>query len=170
VVTFSQISSFIYLLPCLHQDQFEDGQKQDQHLSDLEGSAKVSFFPKAKQRSFSGGESHSRQHSSSPSWSSDGSRRKKKHRPSTSESESDEPNPGVLSQQSAQHCHNRRVDSAQAEMSGGRRSQSKKAKTPEQRELEEMRARMAALEKENKLQQAQIQAAKKSGKLGKRGT
>jgi hypothetical protein len=55
-------------------------------------------------------------------------------------------------------------------MLGGRRSQRKKAKTPEQCKLEEMRARMAALEKENKLQQAQTQATKKSGKLGKRGS
>jgi hypothetical protein len=45
-------------------------------------------------------------------------------------------------------------------MSSGRRSQVGKAKTPEEKELEEMRARMAALEKENRLQQAQIQAAK----------
>jgi hypothetical protein len=153
----------------LHQDQFENGQKQDLHHSDLEGSAKESYFPKAQQRSSSGGESRSRQRSSSRLRSSDGSRRKK-HRPSTSESESDEPNPGVLSQESAQHRHNRRVDSAQAEMSGGRRSQSKKAKTPEKREVEEMRARMAALEKENKMQQAQIQATKKSKKVGKRGS
>jgi hypothetical protein len=54
-------------------------------------------------------------------------------------------------------------------MSGGRRSQSNKNKTPEQRQLEEMRKKMAELEKENKLQQAQLQAAKKSGKSGKRG-
>jgi outer membrane murein-binding lipoprotein Lpp len=47
-----------------------------------------------------------------------------------------------------------------------RRSQTKKAKTPEQQELEDLRAKMAALEKENKGQQAQIQAAKKSGKSG----
>ena len=153
---------------CLHQHRFQDAQKQDQFHSDCEGSAKESYFPKSQRRSSSGGESRSRQHSSSRSRSSDSSRRKKRQ-PSTSDSESEGPNSGVLSQQSAQHRHNRRVDSAQAEMSGGRRSQTKKAQTPEQRELEEMRARMAALEKENKLQEAQIQAAKKSGKSGKRG-
>jgi hypothetical protein len=49
-------------------------------------------------------------------------------------------------------------------MLSGRRSQVGKAKTPEQKKLEEMRARKAALEKENKLQQAQIQAIKKPGK------
>jgi hypothetical protein len=45
VERFSQISSFvnIFLLPGLHQHRFQDGQKEDQPLSDSEGSAKESY-------------------------------------------------------------------------------------------------------------------------------